>query len=58
MAKKGLTVQSPNTNKTVTLKKAENGYVVSSWSDSAGKDRLKIAKDLPEAKKIAASMLT
>ena len=54
----GLTEKpQPSTNKTVSMKKAENGYVVSSWDDRAGKDRVMIAKDVKEAKAIAANML-
>lgn len=48
---------APSCNKTVSMKKAENGYVVSSWDDKAGRDRVKIAKTTKEAKQFASEML-
>lgn len=54
---KGLQQPRASVNKTVSMKKAENGYVVSSWDDKAGRDRVKIAKTPKEAKQYAAEML-
>ena len=47
-----------STNKTVSMKKADNGYVISSWDDRNGRDKVKIAKTVQEAKKIAMDMMS
>lgn len=43
--------------KRVAMKKAANGFVITSFDDSTGKETTKIAKTKPEAKKIASKFL-
>ena len=47
----------PCTTKSVSMKKAENGFVVSKYDDKLGRDRVRIAKTAKEAKQIAVDML-
>lgn len=54
---KGLRPMRPSVNQTVSMKKAENGYVISKYDDRMGRDRVKIAKTAKEAKQIASDML-
>jgi len=42
---------------TVSMRKAVNGFVVSSYSNGMGKDRTYIAKNQVEAKRIASRLL-
>ncbi len=57
MASTKLKPPAPSTSRTVSMKKAENGYVVSCYDDKAGRDRVKVAKDVKEAKQYASEML-
>jgi len=60
MAHKKSTKSSPvrqSTRKSVTIKKASNGFVVSSFNDVTGDEVLKIAKTKKEAKSQATKML-
>jgi len=57
MAKGGVEISSPATNKNVTLRKVENGYTVSTWDDKKSKDLVYIAKDLDDAQEIMNDIL-
>ncbi len=50
-------VPSQPTRRTVTIKKASNGFVISSFNDATGDEILKIAKTKSEAKEQASKML-
>ena len=45
---KGLTVKGKNTNKTIRMEKADNGYIVSSFNDfpGDGKEKKGITEDI------------
>ena len=49
---------APSVNKTVSMKKAVNGYVVSCYNDKIGRDVVMVAKDVKEAKEYASKMLS
>ena len=49
---------APSDNKTVSMKKAVNGYVVSCYDNNKGRDIVMVAKDIKEAKEYASKMLS
>jgi len=52
------TIPSPLDNKTVSMKKAVNGYVVSCYDNKNSRDIVMVAKDVKEAKEYASKMLS
>lgn len=58
MAHGGVRVNSKSGNKNVNIKKANNGFVVSSYPENFnGKEKVFIAKTSKEAKEIASKLL-
>ena len=58
MAKKTTRRSRSSTSKTVSIKKAVNGYIVETWSDDISTGpKLYVAKTKAEAKKFASSLL-
>lgn len=44
-------------NRSINIKKAENGYVVSCYDNKTGKDVMHIAKDMPEVSQAMKKMM-
>jgi len=50
-------VRQSSTRKSVTMRKVDNGFVVSSFNDQTGNETVKIAKTKKEAKAQATKMM-
>lgn len=45
-------------HKQITIKEADNGYVVEMYNDNTGEMKKMVAKDIPEAQKMMMAMMS